>query len=104
MDPISPPEVPRILLVEDSEDDALLLQCELRAALGAAAYRRVDNEADLRAALGEEWDLVICDHWLPGFASRRALEVVKEMAPGTPFVICSGHLDSERALAAMREG
>jgi diguanylate cyclase (GGDEF)-like protein len=105
MAPISPTEAPRILLVEDSEDDALLLQCELRAALGAAAYRRVDNEEDLRAALAEDaWDLVICDHWLPGFDSRRALEVVKEMAPATPFVICSGHLDPERALAAMRDG
>ncbi len=99
------PETPRILLVEDSEDDALLLQHELRATVGPASYERVDDEAGLRAALASgPWDLVICDHWMPGFDSELALGIVKAQAPGTPLVIFSGTLDPERAVAAMQAG
>lgn len=97
-------DLPRILLVEDSEDDALLVQHELRAAVGPASYRRVDDEASLRDALKSPWDLVICDHRMPGFDSTRALALVKEQAPHTPLVIYSGHLESDRAVAAMRAG
>lgn len=95
----------RILVVDDQEDDAILLQIQLRDVIGDARFSRVEDEASLVTALAEaQWDLVICDHHLPGFDSRRALEIVQQSAPGTPFVIYSGHFEPERALAAMRAG
>jgi diguanylate cyclase (GGDEF)-like protein len=99
------PSSPRILLVEDNEDDALLLQGELKRALSQPYFKRVDNEAALRAALMlEDWDLVICDHSLPQMDSDRALELMRECGRQVPFVIYSGRLEESLALRAMRSG
>lgn len=68
----------RVLLVEDSEDDALLLERQLRRGGLDAITRRVDSAAELRAALIQQpWDVIITDHNLPGFDSHAALEVVR---------------------------
>jgi diguanylate cyclase len=105
----APAQVPgaplRILVIDDQEDDALLLQIQLRDVIGEARFTRIEDEAHLVASLADAtWDLIICDHHMPGFDSRRALEIVQQTAPGTPFVIYSGQFDPERALAAMRAG
>ncbi len=96
---------PRILLVEDSDDDALLLQIEIRRLAADAVFGRVDSEAGLRQALlATEWDLVICDHAMPQFDSGRALALMTECGRDTPFVIYSGDLEESVALRAMRSG
>lgn len=96
----------RILLVEDSADDAELLAIELADAGIEASWRRVDREAALQAALVEGgYDLVVSDLGLPGFDGVEALQRVRAAAPGVPFVFCSGApVESLTAEAALMAG
>ncbi len=67
----------RILIVEDSEDDTLLLLRQLRCGGYDLDHRRVDTAASMQAALEERtWDLVISDHSMPNFSSSAALELL----------------------------
>jgi diguanylate cyclase (GGDEF)-like protein len=95
----------RILIVDDSEDDAHLLARRIRRTLGRAECLRVDNAADMRAALASgSWDLVISDHQMPGFDSEGALAVLRESGREVPFILYSGCLDEQRGASAMRVG
>ena len=95
----------KLLLVDDSEDDALLLLRELRRGGIEPHYRLVDSEESLLNALqAEEWDLVITDHNMPGFSSLRTLEVTKETSHDLPVIIVSGTIGEEVAVGAMKAG
>ncbi len=95
----------RVLLVEDSEDDALLLERELRRHGYRPAMRRVDNATDLTQALADSaWDVVITDHNLPGFSSAAALDLVRQADLDAPVIIVSGTIGEEAAVAAMKAG
>lgn len=96
----------KILLVEDSTDDAELLAIELADAGIAADWVRVDREDTLLAALaGGAHDLVVSDLRLPGFDGVEALQRVRAAAPGVPFVFCAGApADSQTAEAALEAG
>jgi PAS domain S-box-containing protein len=95
----------RLLLVEDSESDAELIVLELRRHGYEVASERVDTAAALRAAMDSEtWDLVICDHSLPGFGSDQALSIVRQTRPEPPFVILSGAIPEAEAVEAMKAG
>ncbi len=97
----------RVLIVEDSEDDALLLERELRRGGWTPAVERVETEPDMRAALARgPWDVVISDHGLPAFSAPAALEVLKSSGrlDETPFIIVSGTMPDESAVDALRAG
>ncbi len=96
----------RVLLVEDSEDDALLLMRELRRGGYAPLCERVDTAPAMEAALDErEWDLVIADHSMPEFSSSAALELLRRKGfVDLPFIIVSGHIGEDVAVAAMKAG
>jgi len=96
----------QVLLVEDSEDDALLLALELRRGGYAPAVTRVQSAADLQARLGEgPWDVVISDYSLPRFNGREALRMVRAAGGGEiPFVLVSGHIGEESAVEALKAG
>ena len=95
----------RVLIVEDSEDDTLLIVRELRKGGLPPEYRRVDSLATLQAALDEaEWDIVITDHNLPEFGSEAAIQQVKLTDPDLPIIIVSGSIGEEVAVAAMKSG
>lgn len=95
----------RVLLLEDSEDDALLELRELRRADLEARARRVDTLSALRAALSEEtWDVVIADYRMPELDFSTALAAVRERDPELPFIIVSGALGEEQAVAAVKAG
>ncbi|MBA3425238.1 MAG: PAS domain S-box protein [Rubrobacter sp.] len=96
----------RILLVEDSEDDALLLLRTLRRGGYETVHERVDNAADMGAALdGREWDLVISDHSMPTFNSSAALAMLRGKGfPDLPFIIVSGKIGEDTAVASMKAG
>jgi signal transduction histidine kinase len=95
----------RVLIVEDSESDAALLELELRRARYRPECRRVQNLEDMRVALhGQTWDLVIADYRMPRFDGLSALALVKELGLDLPFIIVSGHITEETAVAAMRAG
>ncbi|WP_026840298.1 SpoIIE family protein phosphatase [Citrifermentans bremense] len=95
----------RVLIVEDSEDDALLLVFELRRGNYAPVTKRVENSDSLRNALKEDtWDLVISDYVLPGFSGLDALKLVRASGLDLPFIIVSGKIGEEDAVKAMKEG
>lgn len=95
----------RVLIVEDSEDDALLLVFELRRGNYAPVTKRVENSDSMRKALKEEtWDLVISDYVLPGFSGLDALKLVRASGLDLPFIIVSGKIGEEDAVRAMKEG
>ncbi|HTG00605.1 MAG TPA: PAS domain S-box protein [Nitrospirota bacterium] len=94
-----------ILLVEDSEDDALLLVRELRRGGYEPVYERIENADAMRAALAHGgWDIVISDYILPGFSGLAALELVNASGLDLPFIIVSGNIGEDIAVNAMRAG
>ena len=95
----------RTLVIEDSEVDALLLLQHLRHGGYDPHYRRVDNPVDLADALSKEkWDVVFSDHNMPGFSSQEALKMVRASSTDVPFLIVSGSIGEEVAVAAMKAG
>jgi signal transduction histidine kinase len=91
--------------VEDSEDDAALLERALVRSGWAPVTRRVQTEEELRTALAiGGFDLIISDWVLPSFSGMSALGVVRSVAPEVPVLICSGKIDEEVAVAALRAG
>jgi PAS domain S-box-containing protein len=94
-----------VLLVEDSETDALLLERELRKGGYDPVCHRVETAADLRSSLAAEpWDVVLADYCLPALPAPLALELVKQAHPDAPFIIVSGTIDEETAVEALRSG
>jgi DNA-binding NarL/FixJ family response regulator len=94
----------RLLLVEDSEDDAALLLRELRRGGYQPVCERVETAAEMTKALQEKWDLVIADYILPHFNGLEALRMVHHSGRDLPFIIFSGKIGEETAVEAMRAG
>jgi signal transduction histidine kinase len=95
----------RVLIVEDSADDAALVERELRRGGYAPAARRVQTADEMRAALaGQAWDLVLSDYALPGFSGPAALAQVRESGLDVPFIVVTGAITDDTAVAAMKAG
>ena len=95
----------RLLMVEDSEDDARLLYSELARKNSDITYLRVDCAEDMRSALlDSEWDIVISDHSMPRFSSLDALDLLKDCGKDIPFIIYSGKVSEHVEVAAMCSG
>jgi two-component system, cell cycle sensor histidine kinase and response regulator CckA len=95
----------KMLIVEDSEDDLLLILRELRRGGYIPEYVRVETAADMQAALDRQlWDIVIADYTLPRFSAPEALQLLQVQQPDLPFIIVSGTIGEETAVAAMRAG
>lgn len=95
----------RILLIEDSPEDAELLSDQLLEAGLDATFERVDNEESLRLALEAfQPDIVLSDLSMPGFSGYEALHVVRRNNAATPFVFVSGTMGEETAVKALQDG
>ncbi|HXH63151.1 MAG TPA: PAS domain-containing protein, partial [Gemmatimonadales bacterium] len=95
----------RVLLAEDSENDALLLVRELKRAGYDPLYRRVDTAPAMTEALrAETWDLVMGDYNMPHFSGPAALALVQEHGLDLPFIFVSGTIGEDVAVAAMKAG
>ena len=95
----------QVLVIEDSEDDAALLGIELRRAGYAPVCHQVETPEALTSALDRQsWDLVIADYRLPRFDGLAALALVKAKGLDLPFIIVSGYITEEAAVAAMKAG
>jgi PAS domain S-box-containing protein len=99
------PQPLQVLLVEDSENDAGLLQLELESAGYAPSCQRVETSETMATALEtQNWDLIIADYVMPRFSGLSALSLVKERGFDVPFIIVSGHITDDTAVAAMKAG
>ena len=95
----------RVLIVEDSEDDSVLLTRVLRQGGYAVTATRVDTAQAMSAALAQgPWDIVISDHRMPQFNSLAALKLCKEHDCNVPFIVVSGSIGEELAVGAMKAG
>jgi CheY-like chemotaxis protein len=95
----------KLLVIEDSQEDADLLLRTLRKGGLAPDFIRVDTAEDLQRALdARPWDLVISDYSMPAFDGSRALAMVRAADPDMPFLFFSGTLGVEVAVEAMRQG
>src|SRR5262245_891170 len=94
-----------VLVVEDSEVDAELILAELRRGGYEPIYERVETGATMNAALARKaWDIVLADYTLPHFSAPAALRLVKDRGLDIPFVVVSGSIGEETAVAAMKAG
>lgn len=95
----------RVLLVEDSEDDAQLLLREIKRGGYEIEFERVETSDAMKSALANHaWDLIICDYSLPKFSAPQALVVLKESGHDLPFIIVSGTIGEESAVDALKAG
>jgi PAS domain S-box-containing protein len=95
----------RVLVVEDSEVDTMLILRELRRSGFEPASERVETQEAMTAALEKApWDLIISDYALPQFGGAAALALFQKKAMDIPFIIVSGALGEERAVEMMKAG
>jgi PAS domain S-box-containing protein len=96
----------RVLIVEDSEDDALLLLRELRGGGYEPDYERVDTPEAMREALASSasWDVIVSDYRMPRFEAPEALALARDAGLEAPFVVVSGKVGEEDAVRMVKAG
>jgi len=94
----------RLLILEDRPEDADLALRQLRRAGFDPTWRRVEDEEGFRANLDPELDLIIADYHQPQFDALRALKLMQEAGLDIPFVLVSGAVGEDMAVAAVRLG
>lgn len=95
----------RALIVEDSEDDALLLKRQLQSGGYQLTSQRVDTPEAMKSALEDyEWDIVFADYTMPLFDGMSALRMLREKSSDIPFIFVSGTIGEDTAVMAMRAG
>ena len=106
MNAMLPPPAPlRILIVEDSPDDAELMQLALRRAGVGFTAARVETEAEFTSRLDVDLpDIVLCDFHLPRFSCARVLEILESRGLRVPVVVVSRHISPSEAEETMRRG
>jgi diguanylate cyclase (GGDEF)-like protein len=95
----------KVLIAEDSDDDALLIKRELKRGGYNPNMLRVDSASEMQTALeSQSWDLIITDHNMPSFNSNDALALTRQYDQNIPFILVSGSIGEEIAVDAMRAG
>jgi PAS domain S-box-containing protein len=95
----------RVLIVDDSEEDTLLMVRELRRNGYDPAFERVDTAEAMNTALNsQEWDIIVADYMMPRFSGLAALKLVKDRGIGLPFIMVSGKIGEDIAVEAMKLG
>lgn len=95
----------RVLIVEDSEDDAAMLLRELKRGGYAVEYERVQTEAAMEESLDtRSWDIILSDYSMPEFSAPAALRVLQRKEIDLPFIIISGTVGEDAAVDSMRSG
>jgi len=95
----------RVLFVEDSEDDMLLLVRQLRQGGYAPAFERVETADGLRSALHRGgWEVIISDYTMPRFSGLEALAITLHLASDVPFLMVSGTVGEEVAVESIKAG
>ncbi len=101
---VGSPRPLRVLILEDLPADARLVVSELRRAGYDPQWERVETEEEYLTRLETLPDLILADYNLPQFDAPRALQCLRKLRLDIPFIIVSGSIGEEIAVAAMREG
>jgi PAS domain S-box-containing protein len=95
----------RVLIVEDSEDDALLIIRELKKGGYHPVYERVETGETMQKALKEkQWDIILCDYKMPEFNAPSAIALLKELNIDIPLIVVTGKIGEETAAECMHSG
>jgi len=95
----------RVLLIEDSEDDSILLRRVIQKGGLDFEIKRVCTAKEMIDALdNEKWDAILCDYMMPDFSVNEALKIVNDKCLDLPFIIVSGTISDETAVEMMKAG
>lgn len=95
----------KILMLEDSEHDVILIERILRKENLSFEHKCVDTRDEFNEAISRfQPDVILSDHGLPGFNSREALKVCVKERPSTPFILVTGTVSEEYAISCLRDG
>ncbi len=95
----------RVLIAEDSADDAELILREIRNGGYEVDYERVETKAGMQDALSRRsWDIILSDYSMPHFSAMHALETLKASGLDIPFLVVSGTIGEETAVTALKAG
>jgi len=94
----------KVLIAEDSPDDAELVLAQLRRAGFDPIWQRVETEAAFLAALDTMPDIVLSDYAMPQFSGLRAAELTLASGKNIPFILISGTVGEDAAVDAMKHG
>jgi PAS domain S-box-containing protein len=102
---IGNPQSLRVLMVDDSENDVLLIIRELKKGGYDPFYERVETAAAMEKSLLEmQWDVILCDYKMPEFDAPSAIALLKKTNIDIPLIIISGTIGEETAVECMRLG
>jgi PAS domain S-box-containing protein len=102
---INNPQSLRALIVDDSENDALLIIRELKKGGYNPSYERVETATTMKKALkANPWDIILCDYKMPKFSAPSAITLLKKTNTDIPLIIVSGSIGEETAVECMRLG
>lgn len=107
--PLKATQVPgrplRLLIVDDSPQDAELLVQELEKKNFELIWSRVDTESDYVRELEQSPPrLILADYNMPQFSAVRALQILQDSESTAPFILVSGTIGEEAAVAIMKQG
>ena len=95
----------RVLQIEDSESDAALIIRLIEKAGYQVYCERVEDAGQLRGALANQaWDVIVADYYLPQFDAPAALNILLETGQDIPFIVVSGRMGEDVAVAMMKSG
>ncbi len=95
----------KVLLIEDFPTDAELAEREIVKEFGPCEFRQVETEEDCLSALETFYpDIIISDYMMPRFDGMTALKIAKERAPEVPFIVFTGSMNEDTAVACMKAG
>jgi PAS domain S-box-containing protein len=94
----------RALLVEDSEEDAILIIRELKSSGLDVSFLQVDNEQAMQDALEDDWDVILSDCSMPKFSALAALDTLEKSGKDLPFIVVSGAIGEDIAVKLMQTG
>jgi two-component system cell cycle sensor histidine kinase/response regulator CckA len=99
------PNTLKILILEDSPSDAKLIERELKDAKLSFTSKRVDDREDfIKDLLSSPPDLILSDYSMPLFDGMTALRLVKQHRPEIPFIVVTGAINEETAVACIKSG
>lgn len=95
----------RILHLEDSDNDAMLIHAALQRADFHCEIDRVDSREGFVAGLeAGGYDIILSDFALPNFNGLAALALAHEKRPDVPFIFVSGTIGEDTAIDALKSG